>query len=98
MGKPLGSHGSYFELESYHARLESRGAVEPAEATVKIRVRGDRRHTVAEGNGPVNALDSALRQALLPYFPALKNTELVDFKVRVLQSSGGTGAKVRVLM
>jgi len=98
MRKHLGQSGRYFELESYHVSVESRGAVEPAEATVKIRVKGDRQHTVAEGNGPVNALDCALRQALTPYYPSLKHTELVDFKVRVLQSSGGTGAKVRVLM
>jgi len=65
---------------------------------VKIKVKGDRQHTVAEGNGPVNALDRALRQALTPYYPTLKHTELVDFKVRVLESSGGSGAKVRVLM
>lgn len=98
MRKHLGRSGRYFELESYHVSVESRGSVEPAEATVKIVVKGERHHTVAEGNGPVNALDTALRQALSPYFKSLKNTELIDFKVRVLQSSGGSGAKVRVLM
>jgi 2-isopropylmalate synthase len=98
MRNHLGRSGKYFELESYHVSVERRGVIEPAEATVKIKVKGERQHTVAEGNGPVNALDTALRQALTPYFSGLKNTELVDYKVRVLQSSGGTGAKVRVLM
>jgi 2-isopropylmalate synthase len=98
MRNHLGRSGGYFELESYHVSVERRGAIEPAEATVKLKVKGERQYTVAEGNGPVNALDTALRRALVPHFPGLKNTELVDFKVRVLQSSGGTGAKVRVLM
>jgi 2-isopropylmalate synthase len=55
-------------------------------------------HTVAEGNGPINALDRALRKALLPHFSALKGVELIDFKVRVLDGKGGTSAKVRVLI
>ena len=98
MRRHLGSETRYFELESYHVSVERRSAIEAAEATIKIKVKGSRQHTVAEGNGPVNALDMALRQALMPYYPKIKNTELLDFKVRVLQSSGGTGAKVRVLM
>jgi 2-isopropylmalate synthase len=95
----LGAKGRHFELESYHVSVESKGAVQPAEAIVKIQVKGKSQSpTVAFGNGPVNALDSALRKALIPFYPSLAKTKLLDFKVRVLQSSGGTGARVRVLM
>ncbi|HXB97263.1 MAG TPA: alpha-isopropylmalate synthase regulatory domain-containing protein, partial [bacterium] len=72
--------------------------VEPAEANVKLEVRGKVEHTVAEGNGPVNALDAALRKALLLHYPALRGVELVDYKVRVLAGAAGTGARVRVLI
>jgi 2-isopropylmalate synthase len=98
MRSHLGKGLKYFELESYHVSVESRGSVGPAEATVRLKVRGRLQHTVAQGDGPVNALDKALRQALVPHFSSLRKTELVDYKVRVLQSSSGTGAKVRVLM
>jgi 2-isopropylmalate synthase len=69
-----------------------------SEATVKVKV-GDRIiHTAAEGNGPVNALDRALRKALLEFYPDLTAIELVDYKVRILEESGGTGSQVRVLI
>jgi 2-isopropylmalate synthase len=69
-----------------------------AEATVKVKV-GDRAiHTAAEGNGPVNALDRALRKALLEFYPDLTVIELVDYKVRILEESAGTGSLVRVLI
>ena len=68
-----------------------------SEATVKIIVGNQRVHTVAEGNGPVNALDQALRKALEDIYPALKKIKLVDYKVRVLEGREGTAAKVRVL-
>ena len=61
-------------------------------------VNGEKEHTVAEGDGPVNALDAALRKALLPHYPQLKDIELVDYKVRVLNGKDGTAAKVRVLI
>ncbi len=93
-----GQHRRFFELESYHVSMERRAEIEPAQATVKLKVKGRSQHTVAEGNGPVNALDQALRDALINFYPSLKSTKLVDFKVRVLQSKGGTGARVRVLM
>jgi 2-isopropylmalate synthase len=67
-----------------------------SEATVKLEVGGTVMHTAAEGNGPVNALDAALRKALSSFFPSLSKTRLVDYKVRVLEESGGTGAIVRV--
>jgi 2-isopropylmalate synthase len=69
-----------------------------SEATVKVKV-GDRIiHTAAEGNGPVNALDRALRKALLEFYPDLTVIELVDYKVRILEESAGTGSQVRVLI
>ena len=69
------------------------------EAMVKVSVGGEVKHTVAEGNGPVNALDQALRKGLLEFYPSLENVELTDYKVRVVsQGPGGTGAVVRVLV
>jgi 2-isopropylmalate synthase len=69
-----------------------------AEATVKLTVRGEVIHTVAEGNGPVNALDTAIRKALLPVYPALENFHLADYKVRILNGDHGTAATTRVLI
>ena len=88
-----------FTLESYRVIVEHRedGAV-VSEATVKVRVRGERVIATAEGNGPVNALDSALRQALVRHYPQLAAVELVDYKVRILEGSHGTGAVTRVLV
>ena len=69
-----------------------------SEATVKVKV-GDRiMHTAAEGNGPVNALDRALRKALVEFYPDLTVVELTDYKVRILEESAGTGSQVRVLI
>ncbi len=88
-----------FALESYRVQVEHRedGAV-VSEATVKVRVRGERVIATAEGNGPVNALDEALRKALLVHYPQLKSFELADYKVRILEGSHGTGAVTRVLL
>ncbi|MGI2335375.1 MAG: citramalate synthase [Dehalogenimonas sp.] len=69
-----------------------------SEAIVKVRVNSEIMHTAAEGNGPVNALDMALRKALLPSYPALAKVSLQDFKVRILEESTGTGSIVRVLI
>lgn len=71
-----------------------------AEATVKVRVPGSDEvlHTAAEGNGPVNALDKALRKALLPHYPVLANFQLADYKVRILDGNNGTSALTRVLI
>jgi 2-isopropylmalate synthase len=82
-----------------HRRPSSESETELlSEATVKVKV-GDRIiHTAAEGNGPVNALDRALRKALLEFYPDLTAIELVDYKVRILEESGGTGSQVRVLI
>jgi 2-isopropylmalate synthase len=88
-----------FALESYRVQVEHRedGAV-VSEATVKVRVRGERVIATAEGNGPVNALDEALRVALTRHYPALGGFELADYKVRILEGSHGTGAITRVLV
>ncbi|HYN95761.1 MAG TPA: citramalate synthase [Pilimelia sp.] len=88
-----------FALESYRVQVEHRedGAV-VSEATVKVRVRGERVIATAEGNGPVNALDEALRVALARHYPELAAFELADYKVRILEGSHGTGAVTRVLV
>jgi 2-isopropylmalate synthase len=79
---------------------EKRTEGEPpiSEATIMVRVDGEMEHAAAMGNGPVNALDQALRRALTKFYPALKVVELLDYKVRVLSSGEGTGAVVRVLI
>jgi len=69
-----------------------------SEATVKVKVGGRIMHTAAEGNGPVNALDQALRKALVQFYPDLTVVELMDYKVRILEESAGTGSQVRVLI
>ena len=69
-----------------------------SEAMVKVTVDGEMMHTAAEGNGPVNALDAALRKALLQFYPSLAQVKLVDYKVRILEESVGTGSQVRVLI
>jgi 2-isopropylmalate synthase len=74
------------------------GAAVQAEATVKVEVAGEVYHTAASGNGPVNALDAALRKALIPRFPALKAVRLLDYKVRILDGGSGTAATTRVLI
>lgn len=69
-----------------------------SEATVKVRIEGQVIHTAAEGNGPVNALDAALRKALLQFYPSLQAVKLIDYKVRILDESSGTDSRVRVLI
>ncbi len=87
-----------FTVDGYHVSIRSHGGDSVCEATVKVRV-GDRTaHTVAEGDGPVNALDGALRQALAGFFPALKSVQLTDYKVRILDGVAGTAARTRVLI
>jgi 2-isopropylmalate synthase len=88
-----------FTLESYRVLVEHRedGSV-VSEATVKVRARGERVIATAEGNGPVNALDEALRMALTRHYPVLSGFKLADYKVRILEGSFGTGAVTRVLV
>lgn len=97
--KATGTHKEFFKLESFRVVMEKRedGKV-MTEATIKLHVLGERMIATAEGNGPVNALDRALRQAIGRAFPALDSIELTDFKVRVLDEKKGTGAVTRVLI
>ena len=88
-----------FNLLDFTVIVEDRrGRGQLAEAMVKLDVDGDVAHTAAEGNGPVNALDLALRKALLPKYPALRDIQLVDYKVRILDGENATGAVTRVLI
>ncbi|MGQ0624433.1 MAG: citramalate synthase [Sporichthyaceae bacterium] len=88
-----------FELESWRVIVDrdATGAVR-TEATVKVHAGGERVVATGEGNGPVNALDTALRQSLERVYPDLANLELLDYKVRIIEGSHGTGAVVRVLV
>jgi len=95
-----GSYRPFFKLLGFRVIDEHRGALMPmSEATVKVKV-GDRiEHTAASGNGPVNALDKALRNALKEFYPSLTEINLVDYKVRVISSNlSGTASLVRVLI
>ncbi|MBV8086306.1 MAG: citramalate synthase [Chloroflexi bacterium] len=88
-----------FHLVAFSATSQRRNGDAPvAEATVKVRVRDELFHTAAEGDGPVNALDTALRKALVNFYPQLSDISLADYKVRVLEGSHGTAARVRVLI
>jgi 2-isopropylmalate synthase len=91
----------WFEVIALHvnvSRNPGRNAPISTEATVKLRVGDLIEHTVSEGDGPVNALDGALRKALEPHFPCLKEMSLVDYKVRVINERAGTAARVRVVI
>jgi 2-isopropylmalate synthase len=96
-----GGRPAYFRVESWRAIVEragSRGTTATAEATVKLHAGGERIVATGEGNGPVNALDHALRLALLRVYPELAGFELIDFKVRILDAMHGTDAVTRVLI
>ena len=85
-------------MDSFHVSMRGDENDSICEATVKLRVGDKRAHTVAEGDGPINALDSAVRAALVKFFPQLKKVQLTDYKVRILDSTAGTAAKTRVLI
>jgi 2-isopropylmalate synthase len=92
-----------FVLEEYHVSVRGvskggQGTVSSCEATVKVRVGDTVHHTVADGDGPVGALDGALRAALGKAFPQLRKVQLTDYKVRILDGVAGTGARTRVLI
>ncbi|WP_448061482.1 citramalate synthase [Cellulomonas hominis] len=96
-----GARPAYFRVESWRTIVEragGRGVPATAEATVKLHAGGERIVTTGEGNGPVNALDHALRLALLRVYPELEPFELIDFKVRILDAMHGTDAVTRVLI
>lgn len=87
-----------FIIDAYHVSMRSEGTASVCEATVKVRVGQQRAHTVADGDGPVNALDAALRAALVTFYPQLQNVRLTDYKVRIIDSTTGTAATTRVLI
>jgi 2-isopropylmalate synthase len=95
-----GTYRPHFERHKYHVEVGASGGDGRivTEGTVKIGVGGDIRHEVAEGDGPVNALDAALRKALNGTFPNLRDMHLVDYKVRVVNSEAGTAARIRVII
>jgi 2-isopropylmalate synthase len=97
--KALGQHKKFFELMGFRVIVEKTEEEAPlSEATIMIRI-GDRvEHTAAVGNGPVNALDNAIRKALEKFYPELKEVKLLDYKVRILSTKDGTGAQTRVLI
>jgi 2-isopropylmalate synthase len=98
VAKWLGQRRSFFELEGYRVIIERHKGQLWAEATVKLKVEGESMHTVAESNGPIGALDRALRLALEKTYPALRHLTLRDYKVRILDSNQGAAARTRVLV
>jgi 2-isopropylmalate synthase len=98
--KEIGRHQNFFNLHHYRVIVQKSGPETEAvsEATIKLDVDGIPQHKVAEGDGPVNALDGALRKALTPHYPAIADVHLTDYKVRVINSRDETAAKVRVVV
>ena len=97
--KLAGRHHAQVHLLGYRVTVENAPDGQPiTEATVKLQVGDTIEHTVSEGDGPVNALDGALRKALYPHFPRLSELCLVDYKVRVINERAGTAARVRVVI
>ena len=94
-----GARLRHFDVESWRVIVERRtGGEVVSEATVKLQAKGERIVATGEGNGPVNALDNALRLALERLYPELARLELADYKVRILAGTHGTGAVTRVLI
>jgi 2-isopropylmalate synthase len=98
MRRAAGWEQPFFRLESFRVITDEREGELTTEATIKVHVGVERLVETAEGNGPVNALDAALRQAIGSKYPALAHVHLTDYKVRVLDTSRGTGAVTRVLL
>ncbi|MFW6381657.1 MAG: citramalate synthase [Bacillota bacterium] len=88
----------FFDVEDFKIISHNSGSMTSSEAVIKLEVNGEREHTVAAGDGPVNALDNALRKALHDFYPRIKELKLIDYKVRVLNGGDGTAARVRVLI
>ncbi len=97
-GSLAGRSEGRFRVEGYHVSTRGDAKGSTCEATVKVRVGDFVHHTVAEGDGPVNAMDGALRSALMQSFPVLSKVGLSDYKVRILDAVAGTAAKTRVLI
>jgi 2-isopropylmalate synthase len=87
-----------FHIDAYHVSMRSEGKSSVCEATVKVHVGQEHAHTVADGDGPVDAIDNALRSALIRFYPDLEAVRLTDYKVRIVDSSVGTAARTRVLI
>jgi 2-isopropylmalate synthase len=100
MKKAMGEHMRFFNLKGFRVNTERRSGEEDpmSEATIMIEVDGNIEHTAAMGNGPVNAIDQALRKALQKFYPSIKDVSLLDYKVRVISSKSGTESVVRVLI
>lgn len=100
MLRAMGKLKHYFSITAFRVidTLRESDSSPVSEATVKVKVGGKEEHIAADGNGPVNALDKALRKALINFYPQIADTKLFDYKVRVLPSSQGTDSKIRVLV
>jgi len=98
IGNALKHREPPFRVDAYHVSMRRDAKESVCEATIKVSVGSKRAQTVAEGDGPVNALDGALRLALAKFFPQLKRIELTDYKVRILDGVAGTAARTRVLI
>ncbi len=100
MKRALGTHRKFFSVIGFRVIDEKRHEDQKpfSEATIMVKVGGKVEHTAAEGNGPVNALDNALRKALEKFYPKLKEVKLLDYKVRVLPAGQGTASSIRVLI
>jgi len=97
--KIMGTYKPAFELIKYYVTTEKRATGDlVTEATVKLKVSGKVEHVVGEGDGPVNALDAALRKSLERFYPGIKDMRLIDYKVRVVNARAGTAARVRVVI
>lgn len=97
--KVMGTFKPSFELIKYHVEVEKRrGGELVTEATVKLKVGDGVEHVVGEGDGPVNALDAALRRSLERFYPNIQDVHLIDYKVRVVNAKAGTAARVRVVI
>jgi 2-isopropylmalate synthase len=98
VAKMLGHRKEFFVVEGYRVTIERHGGELWSEATVRVKVRGESIHTVAESAGPVGALDKALRLGLERIYPQLRDMTLRDYKVRIVEGNEGTGSKTRVLV
>jgi len=99
MKRAFKKYKKFFDLEGFRVVIEKLSDKKiTSEAIIKLKVKGIKEHTAAEGDGPVNALDNALRKALRDFYPTLSKMHLSDFKVRVLDEKAGTAARVRVLI
>lgn len=97
--KIMGTYKPFFDLIKYHVTVEKHAAgYMVTEATVKLKVGDKTEHIVGEGDGPINALDAALRKSLENFYPSIKDIHLIDYKVRVVNAKEGTAARVRVII